>query len=79
MIRVRPSPRNKAGPFAVAAFVEMVASRSPSCVAALDVEPLREVWLGIPSTSNTLKAEVGAVLEDCERKADMLEIRYEYM
>ena len=59
------------------AFVEMVASRSPSSVEALGVAPLEDVCVGLPSYQNTLKVDVSAVLEQWDHKTDMLQIRYE--
>ena len=76
-MRVRPCPRDGSEPFAVVAFVDMVASRSPSGADALDVEPLREVSLGIPGSLNTLKGDMDTVLEGWEHKTDMPRIRYE--
>ena len=44
-IYVRTCPRHGSEPFAVAAFVEMVVSRSPSGVGASGVAPLRDVCI----------------------------------
>ena len=73
MLRIRTCYRRECEPFAVVAFVEMIASRSPSSAAVLGVVPLREIGLGtgIPSSSNTLKANVDAALEQWAHKTDI--------
>ena len=65
------------GPFAVVAFVEMVASRSPSGVEALGVAPLRDVCLCISANQNMLKADTDTVLEQWVHRRDMPRVRYE--
>ena len=77
VMHVRTCPRSDSEPFAVVAFVEMVASRSPSGVEAFGVAPLREVCLAIPEYSDMLVAEVDALLEQWAHKADMPQVRYE--
>jgi len=77
MMRVRTCFRHGCEPFAVAAFVEMIASRSPSGAAVLGVIPLQEIGVDIPSSSNTLKADMDAVLEQWGHKTDMPHIQYE--
>ena len=63
-------------PLAVVDLVEMVASRSPSGVGASGVVPLQDVYLYIPATPNTLKADTDAALEQWVHKKDMPQVRY---
>ena len=77
VVHVRECPRSHSEPFAVIAFVEMVASRSPGDVEAWGVAPLRDVWVGILPYPSTLKADVDAVLKEWGHKTDMPQVRYE--
>ena len=77
---VRTSPGRRCGsePFAVAAFVEMVASRSPGGVRPLGVSQLRDICVCILGEDpNTLKADMDAVLEQWGHKRDMPQVQYE--
>ena len=77
VLRVQVCFRHCCGSFAVAAFVEMVASRSFSCAAPLGVAPLQEVWVGVPVNAKTLKVDLDAVLGEWAHKTDMPLVRYE--
>jgi len=77
VMHVRTCPRRRGSePFSVAAFVEMVASRSPSGAGPLGVAPLRDVWVGIPPYPNTLEADVDAGLEQLGHKTEISQVRY---